>query len=245
MFWKLCVFTLRDFFRCPWVFLNVLVLVGVQSLFFNYESGQGHFFGIEYAITLALAGVTTGAMFARADRAETYPILARQVPRASFTGAVMLAAWIVAVSGHALSTLVEALRFGAWLHPGVPTDAWRTPTTYLVGSLPVVIATAFAVGLVALLSAFISPSGVRLGVLAVLVILVMSFDNRNFPIEFMRPVLQRLPPVLAPVAGALKLATESGWGSVAVISVILLAVYAALLVLADLWLSARQELVLD
>ncbi|MDQ3930269.1 MAG: hypothetical protein M3328_14120, partial [Chloroflexota bacterium] len=105
VFWKLVRFTLSDYFRTAWVFLNVAIMVGVHALFFKYKSGQGHFFGIEYAATMLQGALTCAIMFSRSNRAESYAILARQVPRASYVGAVLLAAWLVAVLAYILSAL--------------------------------------------------------------------------------------------------------------------------------------------
>ncbi|HYP41794.1 MAG TPA: hypothetical protein VEX13_15660 [Chloroflexia bacterium] len=246
VFWNLAIFALRDFFRSPWIILHLLVLVGVQTLFFQYQSGQGHFFLVEYITTTILAAITAGVMLSRANRAETYPILARRVPRASFTGAIMLAAWLVAIVGYLLSSLAVYARFyGPWLSDAPVAPPWLVSIDFLDNTLPVAAAALTAVGLVALLSSFISPSGVRLGLLALLALLVMSFDSRNFPIEAVRPALDRFPPVLAPLAGALKYATENTPDAVATLSLGLLAGYAVVLVLLALWLSTRRELILD
>lgn len=245
IFWRLLVFTLRDFFRSPWVFFNLLALVGVQTLFYQYKSGAGHFFSVEYAVTAVLAAITSAVIFARANRGESYPILARPVSRVAFTGALMLAAWLVAIGGHFLLSLVEGIRFGPLLNPGDAAGNWRTPETYLQGNLPILVAAAVAIALVALLTAFVSTSGVRLVVLGTLALLVMSFDSRNFPIEAVRPLLDRVPPVLAPMAGALKYSTEYPPTPLAVLSLGILAAYALILIMLVLWLAATHELILD
>ncbi len=242
VFWKLVGFVLRDYARTAWIFLNMAVLVAVHALFFKYASGQGHFFGVEYAATGVLAAITGAVIFARANRAESYAILARRVPRASYTGAIMLASWIVAAIGYLVSTLFDLVIFSPWLTKS-PFQAWQTPANYLLGSLPVLLGAAFAVCLVGLLSSFVSSSAVRLGTMTALALLVMSFDNRNFPIETLRPILQQLPPVLAPLAGALKFATEQD--NVAAVSLALLAGYTLLLAIVVLVLSSSRELILE
>lgn len=242
VFWSLVSFVLRDYMRTAWVFLNIAVLVGIHALFFKYPSGQGHFFGVEYAATAVLAAITGAVIFARANRAESYAILARRVPRASYTGAIMLASWLVAVVGYLISTLFDVAIFSPWLTKS-PFQAWQTPTNYLLGSVPVLVAAAFAVCLAGLLSSFVSSSAVRLGTMTALALLVMSFDNRNFPVETLRPILQQLPPVLAPIAGALQFATEQS--SIATVSLALLAGYALLLAIAVLVLSSSRELILE
>ena len=244
VFWTLLGFVLRDFVRSPWVFFNLLALVGSHALFYKYSPGRAYFFGIEYASTMLLAAVTAGVMLGRANRAESYAILARPVPRASYTGAIVLAAWIVAIAGHLLTTLVM-LRFGTWQDPQSDQINALTLLADWRGNLPVLVAATFAVGLIGLLSTFVSPSSVRLGMLALLALLVMSFDNRNFPISQLRPVLQEMPPVLAPVAGALKFATDPPPDSVATLSLTFLSAYAVLLIIFVLLLSGGRELVLD
>lgn len=245
VFWSLYIFILRDFLRSPWVALDWLILVAVQTLFFQYRSGQSHLFGIEYAMVVVLAAITTQIIFSRAGRAQTYPILARPLSRATYVGAAMLVSWSIAVTGHLLSAAVEAIRFSPWLTPGAAPMAWRNPATYINSSVPVLVVAAFTVALVALLSTFVSASGTRLGAIAVLALLVMSFDSRNFPIEAVRPLLERMPPVLAPIAGALKYATESQTDSVATLSLAVLAAYTVALVIAVLLLSTSRELILD
>ncbi|HEX8599080.1 MAG TPA: hypothetical protein VF952_11255 [Chloroflexia bacterium] len=242
VFWKLVRFTLSDYFRTAWVLLNLAILVGVHTLFFQYKSGQSHFFGIEYAATMLQAALTCAVMFARSNRAESYAILARQVSRASYVGAVMLAAWLVAVLAYALSALFDLLYFSEWA-TGQPLLDWQTPTNYALGSAPVLVGAAFAVCLVTLLSTFVSTSAVRLGTMTLLAVLVMSFDARNFPFEGVRPMLQNIPPVLAPLAGALKFATEQD--TIATVSLAMLGGYTLLMLIVALALAGSRELVLD
>ena len=242
VFWKLVRFALSDYFRTAWVFLNVAVLVGVHALFFKYPSGQSHFFGIEYAATMLQAALTCAVMFSRSNRAESYAILARQVPRASYVGAIMLAAWLVAVLAYALSALFDLVYFSEWV-TGQPLQAWQTPANYALGSVPVLVGGAFAVCLVTLLSTFVSTSAVRLATMTLIAVLVMSFDARNFPVEAVRPFLQNIPPVLAPLAGALKFAVEQD--NIATVSIAMLGGYTLLMLVIALVLSGTRELILD
>ncbi|MEO6457361.1 MAG: hypothetical protein ABIO92_03665 [Chloroflexia bacterium] len=244
-FFTLLGFVLRDYFRCPWPLVNVAILVIVHSLFFNYRSNQSHFFAIEYAMVVVIAALTTASIFARGMRPETYAILARPVRRIALTGAMLLASWLISLFFHLISTLIESIRFSQLLNPGLEEMLWRNPVTHLIGMLPIMVSVATTVGLIALLSTFVSSSGVRLGILGALAILVMSFDSKNFPIEAFRPFLQQLPPVLAPAAGALKFATESQPDSIATVSLGLLALYAFLLLVAALWMASQRELILD
>jgi hypothetical protein len=249
VFWTLLRFVLSDYARSPWLPINLLVVALVHLLLFTYSPDLSHFFGVEYAMALVLGGVNAAALFSRANRPETYPILARPVPRASFVGALMLAAWLLTVLAHLISSAAVAVRFGGLLGlqaGGAPSATlWRDVLAYLNGSLPVVAIGALAVSLVAMLSSFVSPSGVRLGLLAVLAVLVMSFDSRNFPIEQLRPYLQQLPPMLAPAAEALKYATEPSPDQVATLSLMLVGVYALVLTAAVLLISSNRELTLD
>lgn len=242
VFWKLVRFVLRDYFRTAWVFLNVAILVAAHALFFKYKSGQGHFFGIEYAATMLQAALTSAVMFSRSSRAELYAILARRVLRASYVGAVMLSAWLVAVLTYVISTLFDLVYFSEWV-TGQPLGDWQTPTNYALGSVPVLVGAAFAVCLVSLLSSFVTSSAVRLGTMTLLAVLVMSFDARNFPVDTVRPFLQTIPPVLAPIAGALKFASEQD--TIATVSLAMLGGYALLMLVLALVLSGTRELVLD
>lgn len=242
VFWKLVRFTLSDYFRTAWPLLNLAIFVAVHTLFFTYKSGQSHLFGVLYVATMLQAALTTAIMFARSNRAETYSLLARQVPRASYIGAVMLAAWLVAALTYILSIVVDVVRFSEWL-TGTPWFDWQTPENYAIGSAPVLLGAAFAVCLVTLLSTFVSSSPVRLGIMTLLALLVMSFDARNFPIEVARPWLQNVPPVLAPLAGALKFATEQD--TIALVSLGMLGGYTLLMLVAALSLAGGRELILD
>jgi hypothetical protein len=122
---------------------------------------------------------------------------------------------------------------------------WRTPVTYLTGSVPIVVAAAFAVCVIALLSTLVASAGMRLFVVAIFALLVMSFDSRHFPIEALRPALERVPPVLAPVAGALKYATDTPPDQIAITSLTILSGYTLLLAFAALSLAAGRELNFD
>ena len=245
-FFSLLSFVVRDYFRSPWPLLvNVAILVIVHSLFFNYQSDQSHFFAIEYAMVVVIAALTTAVIFARANRAETYVILARPIRRVALTATMLLASWLITLFFHIISTLIESIRFSRLLNPGLDDMAWRNPVTHLTGMLPIMVAAAATVGLIALLSTFVSSSGVRLGILGALALLVMSFDSKNFPIEGFRPFLQQLPPVLAPAAGALKFATEPQPDSIAILSLGLLALYTLLLLAAALWMASQREVILD
>lgn len=242
-FWSIYAFATRDWLRSPWVLFNLLALVGVQSLLYMYSPTQSYFFGVQYATTIFLAAVTTGVLFARAARAETYAILARPVPRVVFTGAIMLAAWVISVACHVIATTAVVVRYGPRFY--FPPPAWLTLSNIMVGSLAVVVAAAFTVALISLISSFVATPGLRLTVLTIMALLVMSFDSRNFPVEPFRAILGQVPPVLAPLAGALNFATSTPPNSISIVSVVLLTAYAALLIALALWQSSRRELILE
>jgi hypothetical protein len=244
-FLSLLGFVVRDYLRSPWPLANLALLVVVHTLFFNYQSSQSHFFAIEYGMVVLIAALTTAVIFARANRAETYAILARPVRRLTLTAAMLLASWLITLFFHLISTLVESLRFGQLLNPAAEIMPWRSPVTHVIGLVPIMVAAVAAVALTALLSSFVSSSGTRLVILGVLALLVMSFDSKNFPIEAARPFLQWLPPVLAPLAGALKFATDSQRDSIATVSLGLLALYSAILIALTLWMSSQREIILD
>jgi hypothetical protein len=97
------------------------------------------------------------------------------------------------------------------------------------------------VSLLALLSNFVAPFGLRLVVLAIVALMVMSFDARNFLIEQLRPVVQYLPPFVAPVAGALRFATDQALEPLSIVSLVMVSAYAVALLAIVLWLTARRE----
>src|SRR5205823_11677972 len=135
------------------------------------------------------------------------------------------------------------LRYGPPLHDAARD--WLDPSTYLVASLAVMLGVSFAASLMSLLSAFVTPFWLRLLVLGVLAILVMSFDPRTFPLPFLTPLIERMPPVLAPIVGALHFATDPSPDSLAIASVAILAAYTSTLLALVLSLSTRRDIVLD
>jgi hypothetical protein len=154
----------------------------------------------------------------------------------------MLAAWLVSALAYAVSALFDLLYFSEWVTGQALLD-WQTPANYSLGSLPVLVGAGFAVCLVTLLSTFVSTSAVRLGTMTLIAVLVMSFDARNFPVEVMRPFLQNIPPLLAPLAGALKFAVEQD--NIATVSLAVLGGYSLLMLIIALVLAGTRELVLD
>ncbi len=245
LFFKVLSFILRDFFRSVWVLVLLGVLVAFHILFFNASPTQSHFFSVQYAFVLVVAAIAAGAMFSRANRPETHALLARPVSRASLTGAIMLAAWLVTVAAYLISTAAVLIRYSSLFGDNVALSAWADAPTLLYGILPMLTIAVVAVGVTGLLSTFVSPSILRLVILTLIAVLIMSFDNRNFPIEAIRPALQALPPVLAPIAGALHYATEPVRDNLATVSLGMLAGYAFFLVLIVLWLSSSRETALD
>lgn len=245
LFFKVVGFALRDFFRSVWALLVLAVLVAAHFLLLNSRPTQNHFFGVQYATVLLAAGVATAGFFSRANRPEMYPILARPVSRLALTGALLLASWLVAVGVYLLSTAAAVIRYGPWFEPQASILGWMDIQTFLFGSVPMLAVAGLGVGLVALLSTFVTSSWLRLLILALIALLIMSFDNRNFPIEPMRPLLQALPPVMAPVAGALRYATEAARDVTTLVSLGMVAGYALLLAALVLALSAGRETVLE
>ena len=244
-FGKLLHFLLRDWLFSPWPLLFLAVLVGVQASLFAGSPTREHFFGVQYVITMLLAALASAALFGRAGRAETYAILARPVSRATLTLALTLAEWLVAIAGHLLGTAAVLVRFGPWLESQSPVTAWLDLQTILLGSVPLLPAALLSVCVVALLSTFITTTGARLVVLALIALLVMAFDSRNFPIEGARQFLQQIPPIIAPVVGALRYATTPNPDTQALYALIALSAYALALLLLMLALSAGRETVLD
>jgi len=243
IFGTLLWFIIRDFVRSPWLIFNLLVIAGLQLLLPGTDLARANFFGLVYLFMLALSAVNTMAIFSRADDAHTYAILARPVTRTGYVVACMAAAWLVSVLAYVLVTALAYLRYGPPLNS--PAPDFFGFSSYLTASLAVLVAISFAVSLMSLLSAFVSPFWVRFLVLAIIAFLVMSFDPRNFPIPYLQDFVARVPPVLAPIAGALRLATDSPPDSLAKLSVVILAAYTCTLLALVLWLSTRREMVLD
>jgi hypothetical protein len=236
-------FVMRDFFRSPWLFLNALAIVFAQLFLLNSEPTRARYFGIVYLLMLALAAMNTMALFSRANGSHTYPILARPMTRTTYVAATILAAWVVSLLSYLVMTLLVYLRYGPPLND--PGPEWLGLTTYLAASIAVVVGITFAVSLMSLLSAFVTPFWLRLFFLAVIALFVMSFDPRTFPLPFLSPVVEHIPPVLAPVAGALRFATDATPDALARASVIILTAYSSTILAMVLWLSTRREIILD
>jgi hypothetical protein len=245
LFFRTLRFVLRDFFRSVWVLLALGTLVAMHLLLLNASPSRSHFFGVQYASTILIAAIAAAAMFTRANRAEMYPILARPISRLALTGVLLLGAWLVTIVAYVISSAVALVRYGPWFEHEAPVSGWADVTTLARGSLPMLVIALVVVCVVALLSTFVSPSVLRLVILSFIALLIMSFDNRNFPIEAIRPALQALPPVMAPIAGALRYATESPPDTLAAVELGMLAGYAFFLLLIVLWLSSSRETVLD
>jgi hypothetical protein len=243
IFGTLLWFVIRDFVKSPWLALNLLAVAGLQLLLPGSDPTRAGYFSLVYLFMLALTAVNTLAVFSRADGPQTYAILARPVTRTIYVVAAMAAAWLVSVTAYVLVTALAYLRYGPPFNSPGP-DFLGFPD-YLVASVSVLVAISFAVSLMSLLAAFVSPFWVRFLVLAIIAVLVMSFDPRNFPIPFLQGFAADIPPVLAPIAGALRLATDSPPDSLALVSVVVLAAYTSTLLALVLWLSTRRDAPLD
>jgi hypothetical protein len=122
---------------------------------------------------------------------------------------------------------------------------WLTPNVLLGGILPVAVGAACVVGVMALIANFVSPFGVRLLVLGIIALGVMAFDPRSFPVENLRSVVAVMPPLLAPVVGAIRFASDVQPDSVARASLLVVAAYATTLGGLVWWLSSRREIVIE
>ncbi|MEO5954005.1 MAG: hypothetical protein ABIQ44_16200, partial [Chloroflexia bacterium] len=122
---------------------------------------------------------------------------------------------------------------------------WLTLGVLVSGALPVAVGTACVVGLMALISNFVSPFGVRLLVLGIIALGVMAFDPRSFPIENLRSLVAVMPPLLAPIVGAIRFATDVQPDAVARASLLVVAAYATT-ISGLVWLiSSRREVVIE
>jgi hypothetical protein len=234
---------MRDFFRSAWVIFDVLAIILLQFFLPADNPTRAQFFSLVYLFMLGLSALNTMAIFSRANGTHTYAILARPVTRTAYIVASVSAAWLVSALGYLVVTALAFLRYGPPFQ--APILDWLSFSTYLSASIPMLVGIAFAVSLMSLLAAFVAPFWVRFLVLAIIAILVMSFDPRNFPIPFLQSFVERIPPLLAPIAGALRFATETPTDSLALASVIILAAYTSSILAIVLWLSTRREIVLD
>lgn len=245
VFGKLFRFNLRDFILSMWPLLMLLALVGAHLFLLTDTPGRQHFFGVHYALSMVLAVIASVGFFSRANRAETYSILARPVSRTTLTATLLLGAWLVTVAGYLISSVAVLVRFGPWLHKDNPVTSWLDARALAQGSLPVLLVALAVVSFVGLLSTFVAPTGLRLAILALAALMVMAFDSRNFPFEGLRPLLQQLPPIMAPFAGALRFATEANPDTQATYSLGALGAYAGAFTLLVMSLTSGRETVLE
>ena len=245
VFGKIFRFVLRDFFISPWPIFMLGVLVALHLILFTSSPTREHFFGAQYATTILMAALASSAFFGRAGRAEMYAILARPVSRGSLTLALLLSAWLVTILAYLISSVAVLVRYGPWLAPEGPVTQWLDAQTFGLGSVPVVLVALLVVSLVALLTHFVASTGVRLVMLALIALLVMAFDSRNFPFEGARQFLEALPPIIVPIASALRFATAPNPDTQTTYSLIALAAYAVALSLLVLVISSGRETVLD
>lgn len=234
---------LRDLIRSPWIWFDLLGVLLVQLFFFANTPSRDSFFSVTYVTTLLLSALTTSGIFSRANHAATYPILARRVTKTSFVAAGMLTAWVIGMLTYVLASLLVALRYKLLAADGGP--AWLTPGTLVLGSITIAVGAIFAVALLTLLSNFVSSFTVRMITLAVMTISVMAFDPRSFPIENLRSIMARIPPLFAPVIGAIQYAANDQPDTVARASLLTVAAFATTLIGLVWWLSARGEVVLE
>jgi hypothetical protein len=236
-------FVIRDFLHSPWFFLNTIAIGFAHLFLLGPQPTRAGYFGMVYLMMLALSAVNTLAIFSRANGPHTYPVLARPVTRTGYVAATILAAWTVSLLAYLAMTVLVYLRYGPPLN--APSLDWLGPTTYLGASVAVVVGVIFVVSLMSLLSAFVTPFWLRLFFLTIIALLVMSFDPRTFPLPFLSPYIEHVPPILAPVVGALRFATDDIPDALARASVIILTAYSSSILALVLWLSARREIVLD
>ncbi len=243
LFGTLLGFVIRDFFRSPWAVFNVLAIIFLQFFWPEANPTRAQFFSLIYLFMLAISALNTMAIFSRANGPQTYPILARPVTRTAYIVASICAAWLVSALTYLVLTALAFLRYGPPFQ--TPAPDWLGFSAYLSASIPMVVGIAFAVSLMSLLVAFVAPFWVRFLALAIIAILVMSFDPRNFPVPFLQGFVEKIPPLLAPIAGALRFATDTPIDALSFVSVVILAAYTSTCLALVLWLSTRREIVLE
>jgi hypothetical protein len=243
IFGTLLRFVMRDFFRSPWAVFSALAIILLQFFLPAANPTRTQFFSLIYLFMLALSALNTMAIFSRANGSHTYAILARPITRTAYIVASISAAWLMSALAYLVVTALAFLRYGPPFQ--TPAPDWLGFSAYLSASIPMVVGIAFAVSLMSLLVAFVAPFWVRFLVLAIIAILVMSFDPRNFPVPFLQSFVGHIPPLLAPIAGALHFATQTPIDALSFASVIILAAYTSTLLALVLWLSTRREIVLE
>ncbi len=242
-FVTLLFFFLRDFVRSPWVWFNVMGVVLFHLFFFANTPSRDSFFSVTYIATLLLSALTAAGIFSRANHPHTYLILARRISKTTFVAAGMFAAWIVGVLTYVLAALLVVLRYKLLASDAGPD--WLTLSTLVLGSITIAVAALFAVALMTLLSNFVASFAVRMITLAVMTISVMAFDPRSFPIENLRPVMASIPPLFAPVIGAIQYAASADPDTVARASLLTVAAFASTIIGIVWWLSARGEVAVE
>lgn len=242
-FLTLLFFFLRDFVRSPWVWFNVAGVVLAHLFFFADTPSRGSFFSVTYTTTLLLSALTTAGIFSRANHPHTYPILARRISKTTFVAVGMFASWIIGILTYVLAALLTMLRYKVLVSEGGPE--WLTPGTLALGSITIAVAALFAVALMTLLSNFVASFAVRMITLAVMTISVMAFDPRSFPVENLRPVMASIPPLFAPVIGAIQYAATPEPDTVARASLLTVAAFATTIIGIIWWLSARGEVAVE
>jgi hypothetical protein len=243
LFFILLWFFVRDFCRSGWIALNIFAILSLQIFLPAVDPTRTRDFGLVYMFMLVLSAVNTMAIFSRINHSQTYAILARPVTRTTYVVTVIAASWVINTGIYLVVTAMSYLRYGPPFN--TPAPDWFGLSTYLGASIPVLVAITFAVSLMSLLAAFVSPFWLRLLILAVITLLVMSFDPRTFPFTFMQGIVEHIPHILAPIVGALRFSTDSPPDSAARASLIILSAYTSTILALVLWLSTRRELVLD
>lgn len=241
----LASFMFRDFMRSPIFWVDIVGVVLAHLLFFGNAPDRPAFFAISYFSTLLLAILTTAGIFSRANHPHSYPILARRVTKPGYVAAAMLVAWLISLLAYVLAALLVYLRYVVLIGQGSVAPEWLTPGVLIMGILPVGIGAACVVGVMALIANFVSPFGVRLLVLGIIALGVMAFDPRSFPIENLRSFVAVMPPLLAPIVGAIRFASDVQPDAVARASLIVVAAYTTTICGLVWWLSSRREIVIE
>ena len=211
--------------------------------FFANTPSRDSFFSVTYITTLLLSALTTAGIFSRANHPHTYHILARRISKTSFVAAGMFASWIIGLLTYVLAALLVVLRYK--LLAGDSGPDWLMLNTLVLGSITIAVGALFAVALMTLLSNFVASFTVRMITLAVMTISVMAFDPRSFPIENLRPLMARIPPLFAPVIGAIQYAAGADPDTVARASLLTVAAFATTIIGIIWWLSARGEVAVE
>jgi hypothetical protein len=232
--WTLTIFLIRDLFRSLTAVIPVAIAVAFGLIAFQYGMDQAQFFTVAGLGNGVICLVTALLLAGRANRAVTYPLLARLHRRAELLAAPVLGSLLITA---ALAVLVAV----ANLLTGRLTLEWPSALWLLPTWLPLwLLAAAMALPL----STLVSRGGSHLvGYGLLLALLILAEKNAPAPIRRLQWLIRLADTVLWPVSTVLSRASAGIHDRTYLLALALTAVYALLLyTLADLLLADKDLL---